>query len=73
VPGPSRLVVFEVDEFDRLSLCTWTVTLSGRCALVSDLAEKAGITSLQADSSAPTGRDHYLRLTPKMVTGHRTH
>ncbi len=65
------VVAFQADELDLAARCGWSVTVVGRSEEVTDPGEIAGLAGLGLQSWAPGARDHFIRITPGMVTGRR--
>jgi nitroimidazol reductase NimA-like FMN-containing flavoprotein (pyridoxamine 5'-phosphate oxidase superfamily) len=65
------VVAFQADNLDFTTRSGWSVTVVGHCEEVADADEAARLAGLRLHSWAPGSRDHYLRITPGMVTGRR--
>jgi nitroimidazol reductase NimA-like FMN-containing flavoprotein (pyridoxamine 5'-phosphate oxidase superfamily) len=64
-------VGFEVDEIDSGTRTGWSILVTGTVAAVDDPADVAHVTMLHPRPWARGPRDHYFRLTVKMITGRR--
>jgi hypothetical protein len=65
------VVAFEADDLDPVTRSGWSVTIVGRSEEVTDHGEIARLCKLGLHSWAPGARDHFVRITPGMVTGRR--
>ena len=65
------VVAFEADELDLVTHSGWSVTVIGTSEEVTDPGEMAQLGSLGLETWAPVGRDHFLKITPGIVTGRR--
>lgn len=65
--GPRAPACFEVDEFDESMRTGWSVLVAGRLEEIdTDEAGDAWVTPW-----APGERHHWMRLTPRRVSGRR--
>jgi hypothetical protein len=65
------VVAFQADELDPATRSGWSVTVVGRTEEVTDRYEVARLGKLGLTCWAPGTRDHFIRITPGMVTGRR--
>ena len=64
---------FELDAFDRASRAGWSVLIGGRLEEVTEHqhADLVRLQQLGVSPWIPEGRDHWMRLVPKWITGRR--
>ena len=64
---------FEIDGFDREARTGWSVLVQGRLeeVTVHQGAELAHAKGLGVSPWIPEGRDHWMRLVPRTITGRR--
>ena len=64
------VVGFEADEIDPASSTGWSVTVVGR---IEEITDRFDIERLDASLTpwAPGERQHFLKITPEVVTGRR--
>jgi nitroimidazol reductase NimA-like FMN-containing flavoprotein (pyridoxamine 5'-phosphate oxidase superfamily) len=67
------VVAFQADDLDPATRSGWSVTVVGRSEEVTDRGEVARLGKLGLQSWAPGAGDHFIRITPGMVTGRRLH
>lgn len=67
--GP--VVAFEVDEASELFDAGTSVMVHGTMNEVTDPAERARLAALPIRVWAPGGRDHFVRIEPRWVSGRR--
>jgi uncharacterized protein len=69
--GGGTIVTFEVDELDAATCSGWSVTVTGRAALVSDRAQAAQYRQLPLMSWAAGPRDQFMTITTDLAEGRR--
>lgn len=67
------VVAFEADRLDPAGRAGWSVTAIGPCREVTDPGEIARLQTTGPGSWAPGPRDHYLRISPVILTGRHLH
>jgi nitroimidazol reductase NimA-like FMN-containing flavoprotein (pyridoxamine 5'-phosphate oxidase superfamily) len=67
----SRPAALEIDGYDPRQEEAWSVVARGETEIISSDAEKAAVDSLQLEPWQPGAKDHYVRLTPRALTGRR--
>ena len=67
----SRPAVLEIDGYEPHTQEAWSVTVRGGTDLIKEPSEKARIESLGLEPWQPGVKDHYIRLTPRALTGRR--
>jgi uncharacterized protein len=65
------VVAFEADSLDPARRVGWSVTVVGQSREVTDAAEISRLAQLGLSSWAPGERDHYIRISPGILTGRR--
>ena len=65
------IVAFEADDFDSATSSGWSVTLTGRAALVTDPRTIARYQAVPLVLSAPGVRDQFVTITTELVEGLR--
>ena len=65
------VVAFEADSLDPARRAGWSVTVVGQSREVTDAAEISRLAQLGLSSWAPGERDHYIRISPGILTGRR--
>lgn len=65
------VVAFEVDDFDSGVRTGWSVVIVGHARLVAQGDELARLRSLPLRAWAPGRRDHYIAITPELISGRR--
>jgi nitroimidazol reductase NimA-like FMN-containing flavoprotein (pyridoxamine 5'-phosphate oxidase superfamily) len=65
------IVTFEADEFDPATSSGWSVTVTGRAALVTDPAAIARCQAVPLVPWAPGVRDQFVTVTTELVEGLR--
>jgi len=65
------IVAFEVDELDAATASGWSVTVTGRAALVTDPGTLAQYQAVPLVPWAPGVRDQYVTITTELVEGQR--
>lgn len=67
----NAVVAFEVDQFDPAIRSGWSVVIVGHARIVSENGELSHLRSLPLRSWAPGDRDHYIAITPELISGRR--
>lgn len=67
----NAVVAFEADEFDPLTRTGWSVVVTGAARETRDPADIAHLARTLSDPWAPGERQHYVRISPQLVTGRR--
>ncbi len=67
------VVAFEADHLDPADQAGWSVTAIGPSEEVTDAAEVARLRAIGLRSWAPGARDHFIRISPVILTGRRLH
>jgi hypothetical protein len=67
------VVAFEVDELDFARRDGWSVTIVGTAREVTDPADVARLGQIGLASWAPGERQHFVRITPGIITGRWLH
>jgi uncharacterized protein len=62
---------FEIDGYDAGAEEAWSVVTRGTMALVDDPGEQSAADALGLEPWEPGTKSHYVRLTPKVLTGRR--
>jgi nitroimidazol reductase NimA-like FMN-containing flavoprotein (pyridoxamine 5'-phosphate oxidase superfamily) len=65
------VVGFQADDLDPATRSGWSVTVVGRSEEVTDRHEIDRLGTLGLETWAPVSPDHFIRITPGMVTGRR--
>jgi uncharacterized protein len=65
------IVAFEVDDLDPATSTGWSVTVTGRAALVADPATIARYQAVPLVPWAPGVRDQFVTITTELVEGLR--
>jgi len=65
------IVTFEADELDPATSSGWSVTVTGRAALVSEPAAVARYRTVPLVPWAPGVRDQFVTITTELVEGQR--
>jgi hypothetical protein len=65
------IVAFEIDDYDVARRRGWSVVIVGLARRVADPAELAALRALPLCAWAPGHRDHFIRISPEIVTGRR--
>jgi uncharacterized protein len=63
------VVAFEADYLDPARQAAWSVTAIGPSSEVTDPGEIARLQAMGLNSWAPGPRDHYIRISPVILTG----
>jgi uncharacterized protein len=67
----NTVVAFETDDAGDASHTGWSVTVVGRSQEITDAGEIARLHGTGIQAWAPGERDHFIRITPGIVTGCR--
>jgi hypothetical protein len=67
------VVAFEADCLDFVGRVGWSVTVIGPSCEVTDPAEVARLQTIGLSSWAPGTRDHFIRISPVILTGRHLH
>lgn len=62
---------FEIDGYDSKAEEAWSVMARGSTAGIADAAEQAAADALGLEPWEPGPKTHYVRLSPKVLTGRR--
>jgi uncharacterized protein len=65
------IVAFEADELDAATCSGWSVTVTGRSALISDRAQAARYRMLPLVPWAAGPRDQFMTITTDLAEGRR--
>ena len=65
------VVAFEADCLDPVCRAGWSVTAIGPSREVTDPDEVARLRAIGLDSWAPGTRDHFIAISPAILTGRR--
>jgi nitroimidazol reductase NimA-like FMN-containing flavoprotein (pyridoxamine 5'-phosphate oxidase superfamily) len=63
------VVAFETDQVDLAGQSGWSVTAIGPSSEVTDPDELARLRTIGLTSWAPGERDHFIRISPVMLSG----
>jgi len=63
------VVAFEADSLDLAQRTGWSVTAVGPAHEVTDAGEAARLQTIGLNSWAPGTRDHFIRISPVILTG----
>ena len=67
------VVAFEADSLDLAQRTGWSVTAIGQAHEVTDAGEAARLGTIGLNSWAPGPRDHFIRISPVILTGRHLH
>jgi hypothetical protein len=67
------VVAFEADCLDLAHQVGWSVTTIGPSCEVTDPAEVARLRTVGLSSWAPGTQDHFIRISPVILTGRHLH
>jgi uncharacterized protein len=67
------VVAFEADCVDPVGQVGWSVTAVGPSQEVTDPAEVVRLQAIGLNSWAPGTRDHFIRISPVILTGRYLH
>jgi nitroimidazol reductase NimA-like FMN-containing flavoprotein (pyridoxamine 5'-phosphate oxidase superfamily) len=65
------VVAFEVDHADEDDRTGWSVLVVGQARRITDAETLEHARALELRPWAPGERDHFVRISPEMVTGRR--
>jgi uncharacterized protein len=65
------VVAFEADDLDPVTRAGWSVSVVGTSTEVTDPQEIARLGTLGLQPWAPGARDHFIKITPGIVTGRK--
>lgn len=65
------IVAFEADELDAATASGWSVTVTGRAALVTDPSAVTRYQTVLLASWAPGARDEFVTITTEIAEGRR--
>jgi nitroimidazol reductase NimA-like FMN-containing flavoprotein (pyridoxamine 5'-phosphate oxidase superfamily) len=65
------VVAFEADHVDTTAHAGWSVTIVGYSRAVADAEEIHRLEQVDLAPWAPGKRDHFIRISPSIVTGRR--
>jgi nitroimidazol reductase NimA-like FMN-containing flavoprotein (pyridoxamine 5'-phosphate oxidase superfamily) len=71
VATDDNVVAFEVDRIDELMETGWTVVVTGTASAITTTSELLRADRLGLAPWAAGRREHWVRLTPGIVTGRR--
>src|SRR5215210_6437150 len=61
----------EIDGYEPATEEAWSVVVRGETDLIGSSEEKAAVDALHLEPWQPGVKDHYVRLTPRVLTGRR--
>jgi nitroimidazol reductase NimA-like FMN-containing flavoprotein (pyridoxamine 5'-phosphate oxidase superfamily) len=67
----SRRAAFEIDGYDARDEEAWSVVARGDTEVITDAEEIAAVDALQLEPWQPGAKNHYVRLSPRALTGRR--
>jgi nitroimidazol reductase NimA-like FMN-containing flavoprotein (pyridoxamine 5'-phosphate oxidase superfamily) len=67
----NAVVAFEVDEFDVVGRCGWSVVVTGFARQVSTDAELAALPRAPLDRWAPSADGHVIAISLELLSGRR--
>ncbi|GAA4614599.1 pyridoxamine 5'-phosphate oxidase family protein [Actinoallomurus liliacearum] len=67
----NAVVAFEVDEFDPAIQAGWSVVIVGHARIVSENGELSELRGLPLRTWAPSAQDHFIAITPELISGRR--
>jgi len=73
VAARGAVVAFEADSLDLAQRTGWSVTAIGQAHEVTDAGEVTRLGTIGLNSWAPGTRDHFIRISPVILTGRRLH
>lgn len=65
------VVAFEADDLDPVTRAGWSVSVVGTSREVTDPGEITRLGKLGLQPWAPGARDHFIKITPGIVTGRK--
>ncbi|WP_326719047.1 MULTISPECIES: pyridoxamine 5'-phosphate oxidase family protein [unclassified Streptomyces] len=63
------VVAFEADEVDAVTHSAWSVVVTGRATVVTDLAEHGRLSRTGPRSWVPSPEEVFIRIEAELVTG----
>jgi uncharacterized protein len=71
--APLARVAFEIDEVDTASRSGWSVVVQGVGEDITDSVDTSSdrLLRLTVDTWVPGGRDHWVKIVPRSITGRR--
>jgi uncharacterized protein len=67
----NAVIALEADSVDPVYQAGWSVLVRGRAREISDPAELARASRLPLRAWAGGDRDHFIRLSPELISGRR--
>ncbi|HEY8701202.1 MAG TPA: pyridoxamine 5'-phosphate oxidase family protein [Arthrobacter sp.] len=67
----SRPAALEIDGYDPHQEEAWSVVARGETAIITNPDEIAAVDALHLEPWQPGPKDHYVRLSPRALTGRR--
>jgi uncharacterized protein len=67
----AKPAALEIDGYEPASKEAWSVVARGDSELIDNAEEKAAVDALHLEPWQPGAKDHYVRLTPRVLTGRR--
>lgn len=67
----AKPAAFEIDGYDPHTEEAWSVVARGDTEVIHDVEEKAAADALNLEPWHPGTKDHYVRLSPRALTGRR--
>ena len=65
------VVAFQVDELDPVTLVGWSVLITGTMREITDASAQVRADQLRLVPASAGERNHYVRITPGLVSGRR--
>jgi len=65
------VIAFELDDYDAGTASGWSVLAIGRATHITDADQSADLEARVERPWAEGPRDHFVRLTPELLTGRR--
>jgi uncharacterized protein len=67
----NAVVAFEADDFDASIRSGWSVVIIGHARVIAEDGELTTMRNLPLRAWAPGERDHFITITPEMISGRR--
>ena len=67
----ARPAALEIDGYEAAAEEAWSVVARGETTVIDNEEEKAAVDALHLEPWQPGVKDHYIRLTPRALTGRR--
>jgi uncharacterized protein len=67
----NAVVAFEVDDFDAAGRTGWSAVIVGHARVLSANGDLAHVRGLPLPRWSPTAQDHFIAITPELVSGRR--